>query len=96
MGKLVAFRNHTRFENELNNNNINEYALNFIIDTGQLYTHGIYLNAVTFGADTNGSVDLTVANLTKSISLASHTHSNYLEKNSNIDIGSYKIVSGNN
>jgi hypothetical protein len=78
-----------------NENKINRNSLTFILDTGQLYTHGIFLNSVAYGTEANGAIDITIAGTSKSLSLSSHTHSNYLEKNKNIDIGTHKIVSGN-
>lgn len=96
MGKFFAIQTFERFESLRESNNINDYALNFILDTGQLYTHGIFINGAAFGNATNGKVDLTIAGTTNSLALSNHTHSNYLEKNADIDIGNHKIVSGNN
>ena len=95
MGKFTAIQTYSRFQSLWNENKINRNSLTFILDTGQLYTHGIFLNSVAYGTEANGAIDITIAGTSKSLSLSSHTHSNYLEKNKNIDIGTYKIVSGN-
>lgn len=94
MGKFTAIQTYSRFESLWEQNKIDNYSLNFIIETGQLYTHGIYINSAAYGTEANGAVQLTIAGTTKQLSLSNHTHANYLEKNANIDIGSYKIVSG--
>lgn len=94
MGKFTAIQTYSRFQSLWNENKINRNSLTFILDTGQLYTHGIFLNSVAYGTEANGAIDITIAGTSKSLSLSSHTHSNYLEKNKNIDIGAYKIVSG--
>lgn len=94
MGKLTAIQTYDRFSKLWAQNKINDRSLNFILDTGQLYTHGIFLNSVAYGTEANGAIQLIVAGTTKTLSLSSHTHSIYLEKNANINLGSYKIVSG--
>lgn len=94
MGKFTAIQTYSRFQSLWNENKISRNSLTFILETGQLYTHGIFLNSVAYGAEANGAIDITIAGTSKSLSLSSHTHSNYLEKNKNIDIGTYKIVSG--
>lgn len=94
MGKFTAIQTYDRFTKLKNANKIDEHSLNFILDTGQLYTHGIFLNNVAWGTETTGAVELTIAGVKKTLSLSNHTHSNYLEKNANIDLGAYKIVSG--
>lgn len=94
MGKFTAIQTYSRFQSLWDENKIDRNSLTFILDTGQLYTHGIYLNSVAYGTEVNGAIDITIAGTSKSLSLSSHTHSNYLEKNKNIDIGTYKIVSG--
>lgn len=94
MGKLVAIETFARFSALWDEHKISNLSLYFIQDTGQLYAHGIWLNSVTFGAEANGSIPVTVAGVSYQLASSSHTHQNYLEKNSNIDIGAYKIVSG--
>lgn len=95
MGKLVSIETFERFETLWNANKIDQRSLTFILDTGQLYTHGIFISGATYGTEvTNQSIELTVAGTKKALSLSSHTHSNYLEKNKNIDISTYKLVSG--
>ena len=94
MSKLVGIRTYERFRSLWENNDIDEFSLNFIIDTGQLYTHGIFINGAVFGTAANGAVPLSIAGITNTLALSSHTHSNYLEKNADIDISSYKIKSG--
>lgn len=96
MGKLTAIKTKSIFQSLLNNSKISEQAIHFILDTGQIYTHGIYINGAAYGTEANGAVNLSIAGVTKALSLSTHTHSNYLEKNSNIDLGSYIIKSGNN
>ena len=94
MGKFTAIQTSSIFESLWEQNKIDNYSLNFIIETGQLYTHGIYINSAAYGTEANGAVQLTIAGTLKELSLKNHTHSNYLQKNADIDIGSYKIVSG--
>ena len=96
MGKLTAIKTKSVFQSLLNDSKISEQAIHFILDTGQIYTHGIYINGAAYGTEANEAVNLSIAGVTKALSLSTHTHSNYLEKNSNIDIGSYIIKSGNN
>lgn len=94
MGKFTAIAKYQVFENLWNSNKVDQKAINFILDTGQIYTHGIFINSAAYGAATDDAVELTIAGTKKALSLSSHTHSDYLQKNSNIDIGSYKIISG--
>lgn len=96
MGKLVAIQTFERFQSIWENNGINEHSLVFILDTGQLYTHGIFINSAAFGTVSNNTVALTIAGVTNTLSLSNHTHSTYLQKDADIDIGTHKIVSGNN
>ena len=65
--------------------------MNFILDTGQLYTHGIFINSAVFGTAANGAVTLSIAGTTNTLALSNHTHSNYLENNADIDITGHKI-----
>lgn len=67
--------------------------MNFILDTGQLYTHGIFINSAVFGTAANGAVTLSIAGTTNTLALSNHTHSNYLENNADIDITGHKITS---
>lgn len=94
MSKFVGIKTYERFRSLWENDAIDEFSLNFIIDTGQLYTHGIFINGAVFGTAANGAVPLSVAGITNTLALSSHTHSNYLEKNADIDISSHKIKSG--
>lgn len=94
MGRLTAFKTREVFDSMLEQNLIPSTAMVFIIDTGQIYTHGIFINGATYGTEVSGAVNLTVGGTTKSISLSTHTHSNYYSNTSNLNIGSYKIVSG--
>lgn len=94
MGKLVAIKTYEEFGKLLQRDAIDNYALNYILDTKQLYTHGIFINGATFGTKTSDSIQLTIAGSQESLALTSHTHSNYLEKDADIDIGNYKIKSG--
>ena len=94
MGKLVAIETFERFQLLQNDNQIQDTSLIFILDTGQFYTHGILFNSVSYGAINNDTVTLNVGGTSKTLSLASHTHSNYYAKNANLDIDDYKIVSG--
>lgn len=96
MGKLTAIKTKSIFQSLLNDSSIDEQSIHFILDTGQIYTHGTYINGAAYGTEANGAVNLSIAGVTKALSLSTHTHSTYLEKNSNIDIGSYVIKSGNN
>jgi hypothetical protein len=96
MSKFVGIKTYERFRNLWENNEINEFSLNFILDTGQLYTHGIFINGAVFGTVANGAVPLSIAGTTNTLALSSHTHSNYLEKNADIDISNNKIISGDN
>ena len=94
MGKFTAIQTYDRFQRLWEQDKVDNRSLNFILDTGQLYTHGIFLNSVAYGTEANGAVQLTIAGTQKTLSLSNHTHSTYLEKNANIDLGAYKIVSG--
>ena len=95
MSKLVGIKTYERFRSLWEDDAIDEFSLNFIIDTGQLYTHGIFINGAVFGTAANDAVPLSIAGTTNTLALSSHTHSNYLEKNVDIDISNYKIKSGN-
>lgn len=94
MSKLVGIKTYERFRSLWENDAIDDFSLNFIIDTGQLYTHGIFINGAVFGTAANDAVPLSIAGITNTLALSSHTHSNYLEKNVDIDISNYKIKSG--
>lgn len=96
MGKFTTVATYSRFESMWNNNTIDNYSLYFIQDTGQLYAHGVLLNSVAYGTEASGAVSITIAGVTKSLALASHTHSNYIQNNQNIDLQTYKLVSGQN
>ena len=96
MGKLTAIKTKSIFQSLLNSSSINEHNIHFILDTGQIYTHGIYINGAAYGTEVNGTINLSIAGVTKTLALSTHTHSTYLEKDSNIDIGSYIIKSGDN
>lgn len=96
MSKLVGFKTYERFRSMWESQEINEFSLNFILDTGQLYTHGIFINSAVFGTPANGAVSLSIAGTTNTLALSSHEHSNYYAKSENLDITSYKIVSGQN
>ena len=96
MGKFTTIATYSRFESMWNNNAIDNYSLYFIQDTGQLYAHGVLLSSVVFGTEASGAVPVTIAGVTKSLALASHTHSNYIQNNQNIDLQTYKLVSGSN
>ena len=96
MSKLVGIKTYERFRSLWENNNINEFSLNFILDTGQLYTHGIFINSAVFGTAANGAVSLSIAGTTNTLALSSHTHSNYYDKSEDLDITNHKIVSGQN
>lgn len=95
MSKLVGIKTYERFRSLWENDAIDDFSINFIIDTGQLYTHGIFINGAVFGTAANDAVSLSIAGITNTLALSSHTHSNYLEKNVDIDISNYKIKSGN-
>lgn len=94
MGKLVTIATKARFNALREASSISETSLNFILETGQLYTHNIFINGAQFGTATSNYVPLTIAGTTKNVSLNGHTHSNYYSNSSDIDIGSNKIVSG--
>lgn len=94
MSKLVAIKTYERFRRLREEDKISDSSLNFILDTGQLYTHGFFLNSVVYGIENNGTISINVAGTTKTLSLSSHTHPQYLTNNSNIDIQEYKVVSG--
>lgn len=96
MSKLVGIKTYERFRRLWENNDINEFSLNFILDTGQLYTHGIFINSAVFGTAANGAVSLSIAGTTNTLALSSHTHSNYYDKSEDLDITNHKIVSGDN
>ena len=94
MGKLTAIETYARFETLWEGSQISDTSLTFILDTGQLYTHGFFLNSVSYGTEASGYVPIRVAGVTKNISLQGHTHSGYYSNSADIDIGSNKIVSG--
>lgn len=96
MSKLVGIKTYERFRRLWENNDINEFSLNFILDTGQLYTHGIFINSAVFGTAANGAISLSIAGTTNTLALSSHTHSNYYDKSEDLDITNHKIVSENN
>lgn len=96
MSKLVSIKTYEVFKSLWDNNNINELSLNFIVDTQQLYTHGMFINSATFGTENSNTIPLTIAGISKTLALSGHTHSNYYDKTANLDIGNYSIVSGNN
>ena len=94
MGKLTAVETYAAFETLWEGSKISDTSLTFILDTGQLYTHGFFLNSVSYGTEASGYVPIRVAGVTKNISLQGHTHSGYYSNSADIDIGSNKIVSG--
>lgn len=94
MSKFVGIKTYERFRSLWENNAIDEFSLNFILDTGQLYTHGIFINSAVFGTAANGAVPLSIAGTTNTLALSSHTHSQYYNKNEDIDISNHKIISG--
>lgn len=94
MGKLTAIRTYSVFQSRYNLNQIDEKNLTFILETGQLYTHGIFINGATYGTEASNAINLTIGDTTKSLSLSSHTHSNYYLNTANLNIAAYKIVSG--
>ena len=96
MSKFVGIKTYERFRSLWENNNIDEFSLNFILDTGQIYTHGVFINGAVFGTAANGAVQLSIAGTTNTLALSSHTHSNYYNKNENLDITNHKIISGSN
>jgi hypothetical protein len=53
MGKLVAIETYDRFTKLQEASGISDRSLTFILDTGQLYTHGLFFNVVSFGTSTN-------------------------------------------
>ena len=95
MSKLTSIATYSVFNRLWEDNQINDSSLIFILDTGQLYTHGMFINGAIFGSATTQAVPLTIAGSTYTLSLSSHTHSNYLEKNTDIDITGNKITSDN-
>lgn len=95
MGKLTSIKTYDVFLSRYNLNQIDEKSVTFILETGQIYTHGIFINGASFGTEASGTINLTIGNTTKSLALASHTHSGYYLNTTNIDIGANKIVSGN-
>ena len=94
MGKFTAIATYNQFEEKYRTGDIDNNSLNFILDTRQLYVKGFFLNSVTYGAENAQAVALTIAGVTKYLSLKDHIHSNYLEKDSNINIGTNKIITG--
>lgn len=96
MSKFVGIKTYERFRSLWENNDIDEFSLNFILDTGQLYTHGVFINSAVFGTAANGAVQLSIAGTTNTLALSSHTHSNYYDKSENLDITNHKIISGDN
>lgn len=96
MGQLIAIKTKAVFQSMQENNNISSSPIYFILDTRQIYTHGVFINSASFGTASNGAVPLTIAGDTKQLALSDHTHSQYLLKDSDIDIGSHKITSGDN
>lgn len=94
MGSLVSFKTRAVFDNFWEDSAIKESSLNFIQDTGQLYTHGIMFNSVLYGAENTNSIVLSVGGSTRTLSLSGHTHSNYHSNTANLDIATYKLVSG--
>jgi hypothetical protein len=56
MSKFVGIKTYERFRSLWENNDIDEFSLNFILDTGQLYTHGVFINSAVFGTAANGAV----------------------------------------
>lgn len=96
MGKLVSIATFERFRSLWESDLVDDHSLNFILDTGQLYTHGVFINSAAFGTAANGAVSLTIAGTSNTLALSSHTHSNYYDNSHDIDIGNNKIISGNN
>ena len=94
MGKLVTIATKARFDALREASNISETSLNFILETGQLYTHNIFINGASFGTATSNYIPVKIGGVTKNLSLNGHTHSNYYDNSSDIDIGSNKIKSG--
>ena len=94
MGKLVTIATKARFDALREASNISETSLNFILETGQLYTHNIFINGASFGTEASDYIPVKIGGVTKNLSLNGHTHSNYYDNSSDIDIGSNKIKSG--
>lgn len=94
MGKLTAIQTQSVFDGLWNQSKIDEHSVTFILDSGRIYTHGIYINGAVYGTEANGAINLTIAGSTKSLALSSHSHSNYYSKSENLDITSYIIKSG--
>lgn len=91
---FTAIQTKSVFDQRLEQGKVLPTQVVFIVDTQQIYTHGILISGSTFGQELNGYVNLTIAGSTKSIALSSHLHSQYYDRNSNIDITTHSIVSG--
>lgn len=55
--------------------NIPSASVVFIVDTGEIWTHGKYYSGGVWGTKTNNYVPFTVAGTTYNVSLDGHTHS---------------------
>lgn len=92
---LTAIQTKSIFTSLLEQGKISPTQVVFIIDTNQIYTHGMYINSAVFGTASNGYIPITINGTTVDIATSSHTHSAYYDRNSNIDITTNSIVSGN-
>lgn len=74
--KLIHFKNRSKFNEKLNNNEILPYSIVFIADTHEIYTHGNF-----FGNVTNESeVENIIANSDTISDIVSALENNYYVK----------------
>lgn len=64
--------------------NIPSASVVFIVDTGEIWTHGKYYSGGVWGTKTNNYVPFTVAGTTYNVSLDGHTHSQYLTQHQDL------------
>jgi hypothetical protein len=55
--------------------NIPSTSVVFILDTGEIWTHGKYISGGVWGTKQTGYVPLTISNTTYNLSTSDHTHS---------------------
>ena len=64
--------------------NIPSTSVVFILDTGEIWTHGKYISGGVWGTKQTGYVPLTISNTTYNLSTSDHTHSQYLTAHQDI------------
>ena len=77
-GKLIIIDTKKTYDSRLGKGDIPSSSIVFIKDTGQIITHGKEFGG-KFGTANNQYVPVVFGNITKNLSLSSHTHSNYVQ-----------------